>query len=195
MTEIHITNNITIYNDMPRGWIAGKDQPLWHKKAYMMWINRWNLCKNPKHFAYENYKDCGIHEDFKYLSKFVDWLISEPRFNEFCETCDKIKWSVDKDSKDPNNRNYYPQYMTLTTGSENSKEMINRCGTPKSKTPVIAMGKNNKILLFKSTLDAKDKGFNSGNISKCLNKKLKTHKGYKWYKVNYKHNLRLRRVQ
>ena len=161
----------------------------------MMWINRWNLCKNPKHSAYENYKDCDIDEDFRYLSNFVEWIIQEPLFEEFTKTCNKVKWTIDKDMKEPNNRNYYPECMTLTTGSENTKERINRCGTSKPKIPVIAIDKNNKILLFKSTLDAKDKGFNSGNISKCLNKKLKTHKRYKWYKVNYKHNLRLRRVQ
>ena len=45
MTEIHITDNVMIYNDMPYSWITGKDQPRWHKKVYFMWINRWNLCK------------------------------------------------------------------------------------------------------------------------------------------------------
>lgn len=86
--------------------------------------------------------------------------------------------------------------MTLTTKSENTEERNNRRGNPNPKTPVIAIdnNNNNKILLFKSTHDAQDKGFDSGNISRCANKspRHKTHKGYKWYKVNYKHNLRLR---
>lgn len=183
-----------IINDMPRGWVRGKFQPIWHKKAYYLWYSNWDRCKNSKHPSYEYYKDCKIYEDFKYLSKFVDWLISEPRFKEFCETCDNISWSIDKDKKDINNRNYYPEYMTLTTVSENSKEMIDRRGNPNPKVPVIAIDKNNKVLLFKSTLDAKKKGFDQGNISKCLKGKYKTHKGYKWYKVSYSHNLRLRKI-
>lgn len=98
---------LKIVNDMERGWL-GKNQPLWHHKIYYIWRDEWNRCRNPKHPAYENYKDCKIYDDFKYLSKFVEWIISEPRFEEFCNTCDKVTWSVDKDMKNPNNRNYYP---------------------------------------------------------------------------------------
>ena len=82
--------------------------------------------------------------------------------------------------------------MTLITVSENTKEKNNRRGNPNSKIPVIAIDKNNRVLLFKSTLDAQDKGFSRGSIRGCINKKQNVHKGCKWYKVNYKHNLRLR---
>lgn len=180
-----------IINDMSRGWAEGKDQPLWHKKVYTMWKGMWGRVKDSKYKGYNNYKDCEIYEEFKFLSKYVEWIIQEPKFEEFCETCDKVQWSIDKDIKEPNNRNYYPQYMTLTTKSENTKERNNRGGIPNPKTPIIAIS-NTKVLLFKSTHDAQDKGFNRGNISECTNKKRKTHKGYKWYKVSYKHNLRLR---
>lgn len=185
-----------IVNDMPRGWYRGENQPLWHYKVYYMWKDMWKRCRNPNDINYKDYKDCKIYEDFKYLSKYVEWIISEPRFEEFCETCDKISWSVDKDSKKHNNKNYYPQYMTLTTRSENSKERINRGGTPNPKAPVIAID-SDKILLFKSMLDAQDKGFDQGAISKCINKShhYKTHKGYRWYKINYKYNLRLRKIK
>lgn len=180
-----------IVNDMPRGWVYSNTQPLWHKKVYQMWMDMWKRCRNPNYHAYENYKDCKIYDDFKYLSKYVEWIISEPRFEEFCETCDKATWSIDKDMKCLGNRNYYPEYMTLTTQSENSKERNNRRGNPNPKTPVIAID-DNKILLFKSTRDAQNKGFKHGAISNCINKKWKFYKGYKWYKVNYKHNLKLK---
>ena len=176
-----------IINDMPYGWRRGKDQPLWHLKVYYMWYGMHDRVKNPNNKEYENYKDREIYEDFKYLSKYVEWITQEPKFEEFCKTCDKIKWSIDKDSKDPNNRNYYPQYMTLTTGGKNTKERNNRKGNPTPKTPIIAIN-STKILLFKSTLDAKNKGFDRRAISRCINKKQKTHKNYKWYRVNYKHN-------
>ena len=182
---------LKIVNDMGKGWREGKEQPLWHKKIYYMWFSMWNRCRNPNHPSYQNYKDCKIYNDFRYLSKYVEWIISEPNFKEFCETCDKVMWCIDKDIKDPNNRNYYPEYMTLTTQSKNCNERINRRGTTKPKVPVIAID-GFKVLLFKSTKDAQNKGFNQGAISECINKKRKIHKRYKWYKVNYSHNLRLR---
>ena len=36
MKVIPITNDISIYNDMERGWIRGKSQPSWHRKVYDM---------------------------------------------------------------------------------------------------------------------------------------------------------------
>lgn len=184
MTEIRITDEVIIYNDMPRGWINGKLQPRWHKKVYQMWYDMWSRCRNSNKNRYKYYKDCKLYEEFKYLSKYIEWLMNEPRFEEFTQTCDKIRWNIDKDMKDPNNRNYYPKCMTLTTVSENSIERNKRGG---NITPVIATS-GNKILLFKSICDARDKGFNRRHISSCINKKRKTHKGYKWYKVNYSCN-------
>ena len=174
-----------IVNDMPKGWSQGKDQPLWHKKVYHMWYSRWYKCKNSNNNMYKYYKDCNIHEDFRYLSNFVTWIMNEPRFDEFTQTCDKVMWCIDKDAKDPNNRNYYPECMTLCTFEENTKEMLNRRGNIVS---IIAIYDKNKILLFKSIRDAKYKGFDSRNINKCLKGSYKTHKGYRWYKVNYSHN-------
>lgn len=171
-----------IVNDMGRGWGNGKYQPLWHFKVYKMWRHAWSRIYNDIH-----YFGCLIHPDFKYLSNFVEWIMSEPRFEDFCNTCDKITWSIDKDMKCPGNRNYYPEYMTLTTKSENTKERNKRKGNPNPKNSIIAID-NTKVLFFESTLDAQDKGFDSRNISKCLNKKQKTHKGYRWYRINYKHN-------
>ena len=196
MTEIHITDKVVIYNDMPRGWIKGKGQPRWHVKVYDMWRDRWRRVYGDIH-----YFGCLIHPDFKFLSKFVEWIMSELVFEEFTKTCDKVMWCVDKDIKYPGNRDYYPEFMTLTTQIENAKERLNRVGNPttfildnpKPKIPVIALG-GNKVLLFKSTLDARNKGFVPSHISKCLKGNRKTHKGYKWFKVNYKHGLRLRRV-
>lgn len=191
MTEIHITDKVIIYNDMPRGWREGKGQPKWHKKVYDMWRDRWRRCKDPNSKDYEYYKDCEIYEDFKYLSKFVAWIMNEPLFKEFCTTCDKIKWCIDKDMKDPNNRNYYPEYMSLIKDKDNIIDRNNRNGNPIPKIPCIGINKNS-IILLKSCSDGKSKGFRATHISTCLRKNKKLHKGYRWYKINYKHGRRYR---
>ena len=176
-----------IINDMPRGWVRGKDQPIWHRKVYDMWRDTWGRVTDINNWRYEYYKDCKILEDYQFLSNYVKFVMSEPRFEEFTKTCDKVRWSVDKDKKDPNNRNYYPEYMTLTTQSENSKERNNRKDLPNPKVPVIGI-KVDSIILLKSTKDGEAKGFDQSAISLCIRKLHKTHKGYRWYRINYKHN-------
>ena len=189
MKGINITDEITIYNDMEKGWVRGKTQPLWHRKVYDMWRGMWGRVYTELY-----YFGSLIYPSFKYLSNYVEWIESQPRFEEFTQTCDKIKWSVDKDSKYPGNRNYYPEYMTLMTIIENIKDMINRNGSPKPKQPVIGipLDEFKKIILAKSNSDVDNYGFNYRNVNDCLNKKRKTHKGYKWYRVNYKHDRYLR---
>ena len=180
-----------IVNDMDRGWVRGKSQPLWHNKVYHMWVDMWNRVTNIESRSYTNYKDCKIHEDFRYLSNYVNWIMNDPNFEAFCSTCNTVRWTVDKDMKHPGNRNYYPEYMTLTTLSENTKEKNNRKGNPKPKAPVIGI-KVDSIILLKSMIDGDAKGFDYSNISKCIRKKYKSHKGYRWYKVNYRHNKKYR---
>lgn len=187
MREYHITNDIIIYSDMPRGWIGGKYQPIWHYKVYNMWINMWKRV-----YTEIYYFGSLIDPSFKYLSSYIEWIESQPNFYEFCATCNKTKWSVDKDSKHPGNKNYYPEYMTLMLGSDNSIERNNRNPNPKQPVLGIPLDGAKKTILAISTNDVTNYGFYPGAVSNCITKKRKTHKGYKWYKVNYKHNRRLR---
>lgn len=193
MKEIHITDKAIIYNDMEYGWIRGKTQPSWHHKVYNMWRDMWRRVYSEVHWF-----GSLIHPSFKYLSNYVKWIEEQPRFEEFCSTCDKIRWSIDKDSKHICNRDYYPEYITLMTQSENSIETINRNGNPFLKEDVIRkrmkqvigipLDNTNKIILTVSRNDVSKYGFQPSNVSMCLNKKLKSHKGYKWFRVNYKHD-------
>ena len=194
MKGINITDNIVIYNDMPKGWVQGKYQPLWHKKVYNMWRDTWRRVYRDIHWF-----GSLIHPSFKYLSSYVEWIETQPRFEDFCNTCNKVRWSVDKDFKHPGNRDYYPKYMTLMTQSENSIECINRKGSPilkkdvvrKRMKPVIGLplDDTNKIILTIFRKDVSNYGFDRRAVNRCIaKKKQKTHKGYKWYKVNYKHN-------
>lgn len=185
MKGINITDKAIIYNDMPRGWTSIKYQPRWHKKVYQMWRDMWDRVYTRLYWF-----GSLIHPSFKYLSNYINWIESQPRFEEFCNTCDRVRWSVDKDAKYLGNKNYYPEYMTLMTVSENTIEVINRKDNPKSKQPVIgiSLDKTKKIILTKSTLDVINYGFIRRHVSSCLNKKRKTHKGYKWLRLSYSHN-------
>lgn len=189
MREYHITDNVAIFNDMPRGWITGKHRPYWHKKVYDMWRHTWER-------LYDNIYYFGslIHPSFKYFSNYVKWIESQPRFEDFCSTCDTTSWSVDKDSKYLGNKNYYPEYMTLMLKSENTRERNNRNGNPNPKQSVLGvpLDYTNKIILTLSIKDVSNHEFHIGNVGSCIRKERKTHKGYKWYKVNYKHNKYLR---
>ena len=201
MKGYHITNDVVIYNDMERGWVRGKYQPKWHKKVYDMWKNMWKRVYTELHWF-----GSLIHPSFQYLSKYVKWIEFQPRFEEFCKTCDTTMWSIDKDSKHLGNRYYYPEYMTLTTQSENTRERNIRNGHPmlkkeyasksgrKRMKPVIGipLGITDKTILVLSTRGVAKYGFHPGNVSECLTKKRKSHNGYKWLKVNYKHNRKYR---
>lgn len=195
-----------IVNDMPKGWKSGKFQPSWHRKAYNMWFSMHSRVKDPTNISYKYYKDSKILEDYNYLSNYVRFLESQPNFQEFCNTCDKIRWSVDKDMKCPGNKNYYPEFMTLCTTSDNSIDACSRKpywhgkdarkrASQSQKKPVIGVGiSNNSILLFKCINDTKDRGFTQSNVSNALKGRQKSHRGYRWYYVNYKHNKILRKV-
>ena len=191
MEEYHITNEVVIYNDMSRGWSQGKYQPSWHRKVYHMWRDTWRR-------VYGNVYWFGslIHPPFKYLSNYVEWIEGQPRFEEFCATCNTTRWTVDKDSKYPGNKDYYPEYMTLMPQSENSIERINRRGSPTIRPKQAVLGipldDANKIILTIARQDVFNYGFKPSHVGDCLTKRYKTHKGYKWYRVNYRHNKKYR---
>ena len=183
MKGIRITDTIVIYNDMGRGWTQGKAQPLWHKKVYRMWMNMWRRVYTRSH-----YFGSLIYPPFKYLSNYVKWIEQQPRFGDFCSTCDSIRWVIDKDSKYSRNRDYYPDCMTLMTNDENSQERHNRNPNPKQPLLGIPLDDTKKIILTLGFNDVIYYEFNPSNVREFFNKKWKSCKGYKWYKVSYSHN-------
>ena len=182
--------DLGIINDMPQGWSKGKNQPLWHKKVYTMWKDMWRRCRCENHSSYNYYKECLIYEPFRHLSNYVSWIIKQPRFNEFCNTCHFTRWNVDKDLKG-DNKCYFPEYMCLIPQSENSRERNQRRGSIYKRKPCIGI-KSDSVLLLKSLNDGELYGFNHTHISNCCKKRYKTHKKYKWYFINYTHNTRYR---
>ena len=177
MTIIHITDDCEIYNDMPRGWIAGKGQPKWHESLYNRWRDMWTRCRNPNSKRYANYKDIHIDESFRYLSNYIEAITVLDGFELICDN--PSKYAVDKDLK---NREYSPSSLSIITISENAKEVIDRCGAPIPKKQVIGIPVDDSkpVLIYESTLDAEKDGFDQGHISKCCRGKRKSHKGYRW---------------
>ena len=92
MSNIMNMEELGIINDMPNGWVYGINQPLWHKKVYQMWFGMWRRVKDENYIKRDCYKNCNIYEDFKYLSKYVEWIMQEPRFEEFTQTCNEVRW-------------------------------------------------------------------------------------------------------
>ena len=178
-----------------KGWTS-KDSPSWHFKVKKMWRDMWIRCYDPTSAKYKYYIKSIIHDDFRIFSNYLDWIMKQPRFEEFCSTCDVIMWSVDKDMKKKDNIHYFPEFMTLCTQSENSKARIETKGaamlnpqySSKLKKPVIGININdNTILLFKSAKDASDYlECYSGPITSCCKGNKPSYMKYKWYYLDMK---------
>ena len=182
MTHEEVNQLLKVGYDMPRGWKSGNKSPTWHIKVFNMWRLMWIRCYDPLSSNYKYYVDSIIHDDFRIFSNYLKWVQSQSRFEEFCSTCDYIIWTIDKDMKVKGNRNYYPEFMTLCTKEENCQERSGRLGTPNPSKPIIGINKNdNTILIFKSTRETVERGFDSRNVNNCLKGRKKSHKGYKWF--------------
>ena len=200
MREIKITERCTIYNDMPRGWVNGKNQPKWHSVIYDMWKKMWDrVYKKIYWFGSQ------VQESFIYLSKYISSISKLENFDKFKEN--PKGWCIDKDSKIPGNRDYYLDALTLMTRSDNAKEVLihrnkrykfpenfndpvknpKRIRAVKEKLSKAVIGISiQKRLVFKSMMDAQRNGFHHSNISSCCKGKLRTYKGFTWHYLEIK---------
>ena len=174
-------------NDMPYGWISESDV---NRAIYCMWQNMWYRIYNDIHYFGRT-----IQFDYKFLSHFA---YDVSRLNNYDTFRDNPKgWTLDKDIKGGHLDGYYFPFLSLVSRADNSLECMNRI-QPKSKDKVPIIGihiKFDQIKLYKSMLDANKDGFHiKACIPECLKGNRKTHKGYKWYYINYKHNKRLRKI-
>lgn len=144
----------------------------------------WDRCNNPNRRDYKYYCESIIYEDFRYLSKYIEWIKSQPRFEEFCSTCHEIKWNVDKDIKVKDNKNYYPEYMTLCPKDVNLRDRASRFDYSHLEKGLIGISiKDSSIIVFNSRTEAIEAGFYIKSIYKCIQGDFKQHRGYKWYNL------------
>lgn len=162
-------------NDIP-GFLAN-NQPKWHRVAYDMWDKMWaRVYSDLKYFG------VTIQPKYKFLSGYIEDFQKLENFEKFKEN--PYGWCIDKDIKGGTHIGYYFDFLSLTTKDKNNKERNNRCGLPKKKfKPIMAYG--DKILLFTSIKEAIEKGYNAGNIIRCLKGERKSHKGLRWFRINY----------
>lgn len=172
-----------IINDL-YGFLS-KEQPKWHMSLYHRWINMWNRCKDSKHKSYAFYKDIEIDERYRYFSNYVEDVMSLENFDKFREN--PKEWSIDKDSK-KENRGYYLDNLSIISVSENSKEMLNRCGNPfisyntNKRVPVIGISISEPYtrIVFNYINNVTKMKFDPSTVVKCCKGKQGAHKGFKW---------------
>lgn len=170
-------------NDVPSSHYPSQDVD---RVISVMWLNMFERVFNDKREGYQYWKDSKIHESLYLKSNFVKWIESEPLYDELVKN-PKAGWCIDKDSKCPGNKNYYPEYMTLMLKSDNVKERNSRKGNPslQIRKPIIGIpldNKNFKIVFPYVNWYAKFLGeFSDYSITKCAKGLKDSYKGYKWY--------------
>jgi len=88
------------------------------------------------------------------------------------------EFTADHINRDPKN-NCLWNLRWLSRGDQNRNQSIHKSRI--DSCPIIGTHiSSGEIVSFESTLDAKTRDFDTGNISKCLNNKQKTHKNYIW---------------
>ena len=183
--------------DIPWDWICDRK---WCKSIFARWRDMWRRCNDPKCSRYERYKDCKIDERYRYFSEYLNDIMRLDNFDKLCE--EPSKWHIDKDLKDPTNRHYTFENLSIIYYKDNTIERNNRCGHPTSsfearrkisnaqKKPIKGVNiKDGSILYFDSAKDAEEKGgFNHKGISSCIHGRRPSYKGYKWELLEEVHN-------
>lgn len=197
--EIHIRDDIFIYNDMPKGWLGF--HPV-NRSIYAKWRQMWFRTTDEFIQTRPTYKGVTVCDEWRYLSNFVAWIEGQYLFNEFKQN---IKgYSIEKDLLVEGNKHYRPSTVVLSTRSANSKNAITRNGTilseyqgdkHPSKNEDInrsrrkgAIGiSSEKIVLIKFRLDAYNFGYRPTHIRRSIKEK-SFYRGLRWYNLNHRHN-------
>lgn len=173
--------------------------PKVNKTIYQLWHN---CIVRGRDYEWQKQNPCYIGcytvDEVLVLSSFVNWIEQEPRFKEFCETYDKIMWSIDKDIKCDGNKTYAFKYMTLLPLSENVLARIDKHGSPMKNTstsskvsksnshPIIGipLDDSSNILVYNSLREARKDNFDPTNISRVCRKMQNQYKKYNWHYLN-----------
>ena len=178
-------------NDMYKGW---QSESKLNYSIYRMWTHMFDRCytcnRNKKN---QSYIGCTVCSDWVLLSNFIKWLETQPLYEEF--KLYQKGYSIDKDSIKANNRHYCPEFCTLVSKSDNSRESAFRNKELSKakyhpKTPVIGISKDKNIIyLFKGFNDVQSRGFTPRGVRSVINKDYHYTHGFKFYRISYNHGL------
>lgn len=177
---------------MSRGWIAGKNQPKWHRVIFDIWSDMWDRV-----YSNINYFGKTIQPKYKYFSGYIEDIMKLENFDLFKEN--PKGWSIDKDIKGGTYVGYYFQYLSLVrkgdnTIDANSRRDYSKTNNPmhdplvakKFMKPIVGISNDdNSIIFFKSLKDAEDSGFKRSSICNVLKNRRKSHGGYRWFYLDW----------
>lgn len=103
--------------------------------GYNVWSHQKERCNRVKHKSYKFYGAKGIRVEYS-SREFVTWYLEQIK---------KFKGDKPSVGRIDHSKNYSLDNIEMVTCSENSKEMIRRCGAP-DKRKFIEISKNQKII-------------------------------------------------
>ena len=197
-------------NDMPYGWVSSS--PL-NKLIYRLWVGPFKRAGNPnKESRLNYYNDVSIDMTiWNPFSTWIEqWLKQQPRYQEFLETYDTIKWSVDKEAIDPTNKVYGVNARLVPLSENSARSNLNidyekrnitegyqryrksdkclaicKANAKAHEKAVIGISVNtNQMLFYYKISDAKKDGFNNVTVVASPKYKKSTCKGYKWFYIS-----------
>lgn len=166
----------------PKVYIDGK-----MTREYDVWHSMVQRCYDEKfHETHPTYKDCTLEEELHCFAFFLEQVIRNIPNYEYWLNHPNERVALDKDIKGNSSKIYSRDTIMFVTQSENVKEMIDRCGNPIESMGVygVHVKTGEKTKVFNSLHDVeRELSINRRSVSKCINNKLKTAGGYKWFKV------------
>lgn len=94
--------------------IEGRQKTIWVCPYYRDWCDILTRCFNKKYLVKQpTYKDCSVCSEWKYLSKFIEWVDSQP--NKGWVNC-----VPDKDFLSVGRKHYSPETVVYISQSLNS---------------------------------------------------------------------------
>ena len=147
-------------------------------REYALWSHMLRRCYSDKlHEEHPTYKECTVCDRWLIFSNFLEDLPLIEGYEMWLNNPNE-RIALDKDSKVDGNKVYSLETCKFISGSDNSKERIERYSTRK-KVMAISLTEN-KVIIFQSMHQAEKLGFKNGAICLCCQGKNKQHKGYKW---------------
>lgn len=170
----------------PKVKVNGKDT-----REYKVWHSMIQRVYDPKyHEKHPTYKDCILEDCLHCYAYFLEFVIRDIPNYEYWLTHPNERVSLDKDIRGNGNKIYSRDTIMFVSGSENAKEVVERCGNSFGSQPTKVYGINiktgEKTKVFNSLKEVeREIGVGASNIGKCLNNKCgyKTAGGYKWFRV------------